>query len=67
MGRGFALHCSPAGLEAPRSPAMPKQITDILEFLQKTREPDVKMVKILHLTKLNQVKFKFCCSRCAEA
>ena len=46
---------------------MPKQITDILDFLTKTRGEDVNIVKILRSTGSDQVKFKICCSRCAEA
>ena len=40
---------------------MPKQITDIRDFLQKARRPDAKMVKIRKRD--NKTKFKIRCSR----
>lgn len=42
---------------------MPKEITDIRDFLQKARRSDAKLVKIhKHKSKL-QTKFKIRCSR----
>lgn len=40
---------------------MPKQITDIRDFLQKARREDAKLVKIRKRS--NQTKFKIRCSR----
>ena len=40
---------------------MPKQITDIRDFLQKARRRDAKLVKIRKRT--TQTKFKIRCSR----
>ncbi len=40
---------------------MPKQITDIRDFLQKARRRDAKQVKILKRS--SQTKFKIRCSR----
>lgn len=40
---------------------MPKQITDIRDFLQKARRPDAKLVKIRKRD--SQTKFKIRCSR----
>lgn len=40
---------------------MPKQITDIRDFLQKARREDAKLVKIRKRS--NQTKFKIRCSK----
>lgn len=40
---------------------MPKQITDIRDFLQKARRKDARLVKIRKRS--NQTKFKIRCSR----
>jgi large subunit ribosomal protein L38e len=40
---------------------MPKQITDIRDFLQKARRADAKLVKIRK--RASQTKFKIRCSR----
>jgi len=40
---------------------MPKQITDIRDFLQKARRADAKLVKIRKRTR--ETKFKIRCSR----
>ena len=47
--------------QCPSHHIMPKQITDIRDFLQKARRPDATLVKIRKRD--SQTKFKIRCSR----